>query len=233
MQRKVSGLARGGGGCGLCQDSAADALVTACCDDTYIQGSEEAVIAGAARIMSRHACQRHNTLVSCAETDKAHHVAATLGATVAPEGLVACVTATGHAHSIEEHVQHRYDRTCERVETLVGLPLDPQTKRCVLHNGLHHPEARMLHNSLWVILVHQLRRGEDVLRQEMCDIVGLPQLTALQREHFNEDVGRPPRGSRLQFLPAYWLTAEVTLSGALLSWMHVLRLRASADRGPQ
>ena len=71
------------------QESEADTLVMACHDDTYIQGGEEAVIAGAAHIMSRHACQRQKTLVFCAETDKVHHVPTKLGATVAPDGLVA------------------------------------------------------------------------------------------------------------------------------------------------
>ena len=55
------------------RESAADALGTACHDDTCIQGSAEAVIAGAARIMSRHACQRQKTLVFCADADKAPH----------------------------------------------------------------------------------------------------------------------------------------------------------------
>ena len=40
----------------------------------------------------------------------------------------------------------------------------------------------MLRNTLWVYLANPLRRVEDVLLQGMCDIVGLPQLTALQRE---------------------------------------------------
>ena len=39
------------------QEHAADAIVTACHDDTYLQGQEDAVVAGARRIMSRHACQ--------------------------------------------------------------------------------------------------------------------------------------------------------------------------------
>ena len=47
------------------QESAADALVTACHDDKYIQGSEEAVIVGAARIMSRHACLFGDACESC------------------------------------------------------------------------------------------------------------------------------------------------------------------------
>ena len=50
----------------------------------------------------------------------------------------------GHAHFIEEHVQHRCDRTCEQVEKLVGLPLDPQTKWCVPHHCLQHREAHLL-----------------------------------------------------------------------------------------
>ena len=144
------------------QESAADALVTVCHDDTYIQGSEEAVIAGAARIMSRRACQRQSTLVFCADADKAHHVAAKLGATISPAGLVACGTALGHAHFIEEHVQYRCDRTYEQVEKLVGLPLDPQTKWCVMHNCLQHREAHLLRHTLWVFLAHPLRRVQDV-----------------------------------------------------------------------
>ena len=55
--------------------------------------SKEAVIAGAARIISRSACQRQKTLVFCADTDKAHHVAAKLGETVTPDGLMARGTA--------------------------------------------------------------------------------------------------------------------------------------------
>ena len=39
------------------QEHASDAIVTACHDDTYLQGQEDAVVAGARRIMSRHACQ--------------------------------------------------------------------------------------------------------------------------------------------------------------------------------
>ena len=39
-----------------------------------------------------------------------------------------------------------------------------------------------MRNTLWVFLAHPLRRVEDVLLQGMCDIVGLPQLTALQRD---------------------------------------------------
>ena len=130
------------------QVSAADALVTACHADTYIQGSKEAVIAGAARIMSRHACQCQKTLVFCADSDKAHHVAANIGATVSPAGLVACGTALGYARLVDKHVQNCCERTCEKVEKLAGLPLDPQIKWCVLHNCLQHREAHLLLNTL-------------------------------------------------------------------------------------
>ena len=91
------------------RQSAADALVTACHDDKGIQGGEETVIAGAACIMSRHSCQRKKTLVFCVDIDKAHHVAAQLGASVSPAGLVACSTALGHSNLIEQHVQHCCD----------------------------------------------------------------------------------------------------------------------------
>ena len=115
---------------------------------------------------------------------------------------MACGTALGHTQSIGEPDQHRCDRTCEQVENLVGLPLDPQWKGCVLHNGLQHREAHLLRNTLWVFLEHPLGRVEDVLLQGMCYIVGLAQLTALEREQaallhrhggmglrrFNEDV---------------------------------------------
>ena len=189
------------------QESAADTLATASHNDTYMQGREEAVIAGAARIMSRHACQRQKTMVFCADVDKAHHVATKLGATVSPAGLVACGTAVGHAHFVKDHVQNRCDRTCEHVEKLVGLPLDPQTKWCVLHNCLQHRGAHVLRNTLWVFPAQPLRRVEDVLLQQMCDMVGLPQLTALQGEQqvlphrhrgmglrrFNEDVATAAR----------------------------------------
>ena len=39
-----------------------------------------------------------------------------------------------------------------------------------------------MRNTLWVFLAHPLRRVENVLMHWMCDIVGLPELTALQRE---------------------------------------------------
>ena len=130
------------------QESAADALVTACHDGAYIQANREAVIAGAARITSRSACQRRKTLVFRVDTGKAHNVAAKLGATDAPDGLVACGTALGRAHSVLEHVQQRYERTYEQVEKLVGLPSDPQTEWRVLHSCLQHREAHLLRNTL-------------------------------------------------------------------------------------
>ena len=79
------------------QEHAADAIVTACHDDTYLQGQEDAVVAGARRIMSRHACQPRKTLqlVHCADPDRARNVAAKLRATVATGGIVACGTALG------------------------------------------------------------------------------------------------------------------------------------------
>ena len=240
------------------QDSAADAPATACHDDTYIQGSEEAVIDGAARIMSRHACQRQKTLVFCADADKAHRVAAKLGATVSPAGLVACGTALGHAHYIKEHVQYRCDRTYEQVKKLVGLPLDPQTQWCVLHNCLQHRKAHLLRNALWVFLAHALRRVEDVLLQGMCDIVVLPQLTALQREQavlphrhggmglrrFNEDVATAVRlssaalacaalanggGKGDPFRGAAELDARVAVESLRRSWPSVKGLADGPD----
>ena len=64
-----------------------------------------------------------------------------------------------------------------------------------------------MRNTLWVFLAHPLRRVEDVVLQGMCDIVGLPQFTALQRDEavlpqsyggmglrlFNEDVATAAR----------------------------------------
>ena len=52
--------------------------ITACHDDTYLQGQEDAVVAGARRIMSRHVCQPRKTLVYCADRAKARNVAAKL-----------------------------------------------------------------------------------------------------------------------------------------------------------
>ena len=71
-------------------------------DETYIQSSDGAVItaspSGGARIISHHACQRPKTLVFCVDAGKAHHIAAMLGATVAPDSLMACGTAQRHPH---------------------------------------------------------------------------------------------------------------------------------------
>ena len=77
--------------------------------------------------MSRHACQRSKILVFCSDQSKAEHVAAKLGATVAMRGIVACGTALGYDDFSADQVQRRCDSTCKQVETLVGLPLDPQT----------------------------------------------------------------------------------------------------------
>ena len=123
------------------QEHAADAIVTACHDDTYLQGQEGAVVAGARRIMSRHACQPRKTLVYCADPDRTRNVAAKLGATVATDGIFTCGTALGSDAFIAQHIQQRCDRLCAQANKLVGLPLDPQTKRSVLHNCLQHREA--------------------------------------------------------------------------------------------
>ena len=64
------------------QEHAADAIVIACHDDTYLQKQEDALAVAARRIMSHHACQPRKTLVQCADSHKARSVAANLGATV-------------------------------------------------------------------------------------------------------------------------------------------------------
>ena len=53
------------------QEHAADVIFTPCHDDTYLQEQEDAVVAGARRIMSRHACQPRKTPVNCADPDRA------------------------------------------------------------------------------------------------------------------------------------------------------------------
>ena len=69
------------------------ALLSPC--NTCLQGCEDADIARATHILSRHACQRSEILVFCIDQSKAEHVAAKLGATVAPRGGVAGGTALG------------------------------------------------------------------------------------------------------------------------------------------
>ena len=98
------------------QEHAADAVVTACHDDTYLRGQEAAVVAGARRIMSHHACQPRKTLVYCADPDRTQNVAAKPGAAVATGGFVACGIAMGSDAFIAQHVQQRCDSTCAQVE---------------------------------------------------------------------------------------------------------------------
>jgi len=118
----------------------------------------------------------------------------------------------------------------------------------VLHNCLQHREAHLLHNTLWVFLTHPLRRVEDVLLQGMCDIVGLPEFTALQRQQavlphmhggtrlrrFSEDVAAAARLSSAALACA--VLADSCGKGnpfrGAAELMRVLRLTASAGRGP-
>ena len=163
-------------------EHAADAIVTACHDDTYLQGQEDAGVAGARRIMSRQACQPRMTLVYCADPDKAWNVAAKLGATFATGGIVACGTGSlGSDAFIAQHIQQRCDSTCAQVDKLVGLPLDPQTKWSVLHNCLQHREAHLMRNTWGHLLAAPLRQVEDALVRSMCDITGVTRLTDQQR----------------------------------------------------
>ena len=67
------------------------------------------------------------------------------------------------------------------MDELVGSPLDPQTKWHATKLQQRRVE-HLLRNTLSVLLAQPLRRVEGALVQGMCDIVGLPQLTALQRE---------------------------------------------------
>ena len=69
------------------QEQAAEAIVTACHDGTYLRGEEDAVVAGALRIMDQHACQPCKTLVFCADPDEARNVGAKLGVTAASGGM--------------------------------------------------------------------------------------------------------------------------------------------------
>ena len=163
------------------QEHAADAIVTACHDDTYLQGQEDAVVAGARRNMSRHACKPRKTLVYCADPDKARNVAAKLGATVAAGGTVACGTVLGNEAFIAQHIQQRCDSTCDQVEKLVGLPLDPQTKWSVLHNILQHREAHLMRITWWHRMAAPIRQVEVALVRGMCDIIGVTSLTDHQR----------------------------------------------------
>ena len=57
----------------VAQEHAAEAIVTVCNDDTYLHGEEDAVIAGARRIMGHHACQPCKTLAFCADPDWARN----------------------------------------------------------------------------------------------------------------------------------------------------------------
>ena len=110
--------------------------------------------------MSQHAYQRSKTLVFCTDQSRAEHVAVKLGATVAIRGMVACGTALGYDDFIADHVQRRCDSSCKQIETLVGLPLDPQTKWDVLHNCLQHRKAHLLRNTMWMYLAVPLRQVE-------------------------------------------------------------------------
>ena len=90
--------------------------------------------------MSRHACQPLKTLVYCADPGRARNVAAKLGATVTG-GIATCGTALGSDAFIAQHIQQRCDSTCAQVDQLVGLLLDPQARRSLLHNYLQHRKA--------------------------------------------------------------------------------------------
>ena len=79
---------------------------------TYLPGSEDAVIARATHLISRHACLRNKTLVVCTDQRKAEHVAAKLGATVATRGIVAYGTTLGYDDFIANPAQRRCDSTC-------------------------------------------------------------------------------------------------------------------------
>ena len=150
-------------------------------DDTYLQGQEDAVVAGARRITSRHAWQPRKTLVYYADRDRARNVAAKLGATVATGGIVACGTALGSDAFIAQHIQQRCDSTGAQVDKLVGLPLDPLTKWSVLHNCLQQCEAHLMRNTWWHLLAAPLRQVEDALNRGMCDIIGVTSVTDQQR----------------------------------------------------
>ena len=150
-------------------------------DDTYLQGQEDAVVAGARRIMSRHACQPRKTLVYCADSDRARNVAAKLGAIVATGGIVSCGTALRSDAFIAQHIQQRCDSTCAQVDKLVGLPLDPQTKWSVLHSCLQRHEAHSIRNTWLHLLAAPLRRVENALVRGMCDIIDVTSLTYQQR----------------------------------------------------
>eukprot|EP00892_Ulva_mutabilis_P012837 jgi/Ulvmu1/9926/UM058_0009.1 len=112
------------------------ALVTACHNDTYLQGRPQDVAAGAALIMGRHPCQPQKTSVYCEDTDTAAHVAALLGAHVARDGIVVCGTPLGSNGFIAAHVSRRCAATRAQIAKLTALPLSPQP--------LHQVETALL-----------------------------------------------------------------------------------------
>ena len=86
------------------QEPASEVIATACHDYTYLQGEEGAVVAGARRIMSHHACQPHDVLVFCVKSKKAPNGAAALRATVETGEIAACGTLLGHTSFVGEYV---------------------------------------------------------------------------------------------------------------------------------
>ena len=84
------------------QEHAADAIVLACHDDTYLQKQEDALVAGARRIMSHHACQPHKKLVQCADS---HTSGPEVGGDAA--GLMGIRTLFGMSAS--SHAVHRWE----------------------------------------------------------------------------------------------------------------------------
>ena len=88
-------------------------------------------------------------------------------------GTVACGTTLGSDAFIAQHIQQRCDSTCAQVDTLVGLPLDPQTKWSVLYDFLEHREAHFMRYTWLHLLAAPLRQIEDALVCGMCDIIGV------------------------------------------------------------
>ena len=84
-----------------------------------------------------------------------------MGETVAPYGLVACGTALGHAHFIEEHVHHRC-APVSKLENSLGCrwTLKPSGTYCPLASRSGRRISYVMRNPLWVFLAQPLRRVE-------------------------------------------------------------------------
>ena len=158
-----------------------DAAAVALHDDTFVQGTVEDAVAAARYVIAAHDVNAAKTQVHCADPQVAAHAASLLGCQAVSDGLVIGGIPVGTEAFERTHVESRCTKTEQLVDTLLGLPLSPQSQWALLSGSLQHRDVHLLRGVPWTTAENAFARLQERLLDGFCRISSIAELSPLQR----------------------------------------------------